>query len=94
MVFKSTKIKQSETITYHRNWTQQKTHKDDVRNPDSGFGQDKTCGGIKQTNGAPKPLLFNNWISNGNACINKREMDSSEHNDIHEVWKYMNMGQE
>jgi hypothetical protein len=71
-----------------------KTTTYDVRNPDSGFGQAKTCGGVKQTNGAPKPLLLDNWISNSNACINKREMDSFEYNDIHEVWKSMNMGQE
>jgi hypothetical protein len=30
----------------------------------------------------------------GNACISKREMDSFEYNDRHEVWKSLKMGQE
>jgi hypothetical protein len=55
MAFKSTNIKQSETMTFHLNWThwtQKKPTTDDVRNPDSGFGHAATCGGVKHTNGA------------------------------------------
>jgi hypothetical protein len=36
-----------------------KTATEDVRNPDHGFRQVNTCGGVEQTNGAPTlPLLI------------------------------------
>jgi hypothetical protein len=58
-------------------WLQwKKTTTYDVENAGLGLGQTQTCGRVKQVNDIS---LLHNWISHGNAYINKR----------HKIWTWL-----